>query len=103
MDTEKHIWKGKEIRTIGDLVTAIDGLESREEAQEFIAGYRAVNEHADANAGYCTGYLGSQDAERLREWMGTAHPIFGMKSPTPEAAFAKGQEWVRRGDGQDAD
>lgn len=86
----EHIWKGKEVRTLGDLVDAIAALESREEAQEFIAGYRQVEQHADVNAGYVTGYLDRSDAERLREWMGTPHPVFGMKSPDAPTAFAAG-------------
>lgn len=91
-----HIWNGKEIVTVGDLIDAIGALGSREEAVQFIEGYRAVSEHADMNAGYVTGYLDAARADELREWMGTAHPIFGMKSPTPEAAFAMGEAWGER-------
>lgn len=83
-------WRGEELRTIGQLTAAVGALSSREEAQEFIAAYRAHEPHADANAGYVTGYLDPVTAERLREWMGTPHPVFGMKSPTPEEAFAAG-------------
>lgn len=89
------IWKGRELRTIGELTDAIAALESREEAQRFIAAYRAVSEHADVNAGYVTGYLGPQRANELREWMGTPHPISGMKSHTPEQAVQAGKRWAR--------
>lgn len=82
------IWKGKPLVTIGELTDAIAALSTREEAQNFITAYRQVSEHADVNAGYVTGYLGASDAERLREWMGTPHPVFGMKSPT---AFEAGK------------
>lgn len=71
------VWKGESIDTLGQLVGAISGLEDQAEAQAFIAAYRAVEEHADANAGYCTGYLGWARGAELRLWMGTAHPVFG--------------------------
>lgn len=91
MSTQPHIWKGVNIEKLGQLVDAIGALQSREEAQDFIAAYRAVNPHADANAGYVTGYLNPQRAEELRGWMNTAHPIFGMKSPTMAAALEAGK------------
>lgn len=90
-DAQPHIWKGTEVRTIRELFDAMWALESREEAQEFIAGYRAVNPHADTNAGYVTGYGDPVRAQELREWMGAAHPIFGMTSPTPAAALEAGK------------
>jgi hypothetical protein len=91
---EPFVWKGEELATIGKLTDAIARLASREEAQEFIAAYRAHTPHADSNAGYVTGYLAPDEGQRLREWMGAAHPIFGMTSPTPEAAFEGGKRWA---------
>lgn len=93
---EPHVWKGKPIETIGDLIDAIAALESREEAQEFITDYRAISEHADANAGYVTGYLPAERGQELREWMGAAHPIFGMSSPTAAEAIAAGKASAER-------
>lgn len=89
---DAFVWKGRDVATIGDLIDAVSALETREEAQRFIAAYRDADPLvADGNAGYVTGYLGASRAEELREWMGTPHPIFGMKSPTPEAAVEAGK------------
>jgi hypothetical protein len=77
-------WKEKEIRTVGDIVNALAKLESRDEGQAFMAGMRAESEHADANVGYCIGYIGGSDAEsnarrrELQVWTSTAHPIYGL-------------------------
>lgn len=95
--TQPHIWKNAEIKTIGDLIDAMCALASREEAQEFMRGYVAVNEHAYANVGYCTGYLGHEEGQRLREWCQAAHPIFGMGTPSPVEAIRAGMEAARGG------
>lgn len=90
-----HIWKNAEIKTVGELIDTMCALETREEAQEFMAGYLAVNEHAYANVGYCTGYLGAERAQELREWCQAAHPIFGMGTPTPAEALNAGMKAAR--------
>jgi len=76
-------WKGREIGTVSDLVSALGALASSEDAQAFIAAYRKVEPHADVNAGYCIGYIGGSDAEsvkrraELHEWLRLGHPVFG--------------------------
>lgn len=45
-------WKGRELRTVGDLVWGIDHCDTPEEAQEFMLLYRAESAHAEANIGY---------------------------------------------------
>jgi hypothetical protein len=96
----EFVWRGKVMRTLGDLIDAIVALTSREQAQEFIAAYRETTPHADENAGYITGYLDADQGAELREWMGTPHPIFGMRTATPREAFLAG---VARGAGADDD
>jgi hypothetical protein len=87
------IWKGRELKTIGDLMyKGINKCESPEEAQEFMRQYKLDNPHADENIGYLSGYYSSQEADRIRDWFKVQHPIFGLSSPSPEEAFAKGLE-----------
>lgn len=84
-------WKGRDLRTIGDLMDhGIDACATREEAHEFMRLYRAENEHADANIGYLSGYYGPETMQRIQDWFGVAHPVFGRSVPTPEEAFAAG-------------
>ena len=98
--TERTIvWKGREIRTIGDVTDALAALESREEAQEFMRLYHSVNVHAYQNVGYCAGYLDNGTAQRIYDWCGTSHPIFGRAPPSAEEAFELGKRWATE-DGQ---
>lgn len=91
-------WKGKELRTIRDLMDrGIDKCETQEEAQEFMQLYRADCEHADINIGYLSGYYGPTEMARIQDWFGVVHPIFGKKTPTPEEAFAAGERMARQG------
>lgn len=66
-----HIWKGQHLETIGQLLDAVVACETREEAQEFMAVYRAVNEHADQNIGYIAGYTDRETMRRILDWTGT--------------------------------
>ena len=89
-------WKGKELRTIGDLMTyGINKCATPEEAQEFMRIFRAETEHADANIGYLSGYYGSDDMRRIQQWFGCAHPIFGTVVPTMEEAFEAGKKMAQ--------
>lgn len=85
------VWKGIEVRNLGDFVNALDALDSRDEAREFMLAYTAVNEHARENVGYCSGYLDPEQSLRVREWCLAPHPIFGMSTPTPQEAFEAGR------------
>lgn len=49
-----------------------DGL-----AAEFLAAYRAVNEHADSNLGYVIGYAGEATRRRMYEAFDLTHPVLG--------------------------
>jgi len=85
-------WKGQELITSGDLMNkGINKCDTPEEAQEFMRLYRAESSYADANIGYLSGYYGPETMQRIQEWFGVAHPIFGKAVPTPEEAFAAGK------------
>ena len=89
----KLIWKDKELKTFGDIADAVIAVETREEAQEFMAAYRATDpEFADGNIGYLAGYYNDETAKRIWDWFGTSHPIFGTTYPSAKDAFAAGQK-----------
>ena len=72
------VWKGEEIRTHGNMMSALLKLDNKLEAQEFMIRYRAVNPSADQNVGYAIGYFSPEDRERLFGILdGVVHPIFG--------------------------
>jgi hypothetical protein len=70
-------WNGKTIRTAGDLFDAAASCATQEQADAFLTGYRAENEHADANLGYVIGYGDEVTRERLYGLFRIGHPIFG--------------------------
>lgn len=84
-------WKGRELATIGDLSDAMEACKTREDAQAFMAAYRAENEHADVNIGYLTGYYDWETADRMRDWFGVTHPVFGDRHPTFDEALEAGK------------
>ena len=85
------IWKGKTLRTYRDIMDdGIGACETPEEAQAFMGVYRAYDPHADANVGYLSGYYGATEAQRIREWFGVEHPIFGSHRPTTQEALLAG-------------
>lgn len=85
-------WKGNLLDTFGAVYDAMQSCKTPEEAKKFMEFMREHDQHADSNIGYLTGYCSPVEAERLREWLGVKHPIFGDKNPTPEEAFKKGME-----------
>ena len=90
-------WKDKELGTIGDLLDAcyeIISNGSREEASQFMEVYRTENEHADANIGYLSGYCDRDNMDKIQDWFGVAHPVFGNSHPTPIEAFEAGRKWA---------
>ena len=86
-------WKGKEIKTIGDLVTAMESLSTKEEALKFLSEYCAeIGDNGYRNFGYCTGYMGREAGARLRGWTAVPHPVFGMEEPSDKELFRLGYE-----------
>lgn len=94
----KLFWKGKELKTAGDIMEAVTKTQTKEECLEFMEFYRKDCEFADENIGYMLGYYDQETAVRVREWLGPSvnHPIFGNKFPTPEEAFKAGLELGKR-------
>lgn len=92
METEEKpfIWKGKTIKTIGELTDALDKL-TEDEAPAFRKVAADIGEVCLSNIGYCIGYFGSREKQdTLYKWLNVTHPIFGETVPTQEEAFAIG-------------
>jgi len=90
-------WNGVELDTIGKVCTALQGLKTQEEADEFMAGMREEGpDHADANIGYIIGYLSAEDRQRLYGLLKVKHPIFGDQEPSPEEILAIGMEMGKK-------
>lgn len=86
------VWKGAELRTMGDTMDALLACKTREEAQDFMATYKAVNEHARENVGYAlVYYVDGQRLRELQEWCAALHPIFGATVPSAAEAFEAGR------------
>lgn len=68
---QPFVWKGKSLDTIGELLDAVAACESREEAERFMAEYRAVSPHADVNIGYIAGYCSPEECKQILDWTGT--------------------------------
>lgn len=75
------MWNGSPLDTVRDLLDAVTSVTSREEAERFMAEYRAENEHAGENIGYIAGYCDAETARRIWDWFGCAHPVFGTTVP----------------------
>lgn len=72
-----HVWNGKHVITIRDLFdTALEAAKAGK-AAEYLADYRAVNEHADANLGYVIGYADDDTRRLMYEAFDLNHPVFG--------------------------
>jgi hypothetical protein len=78
------IYRGKDYGTkLGGLMDAMCTITNREEAQEFLAAYKAIEpQYAEQNLGYLTGYLAPERARELRGWLAVVHPILGPDGPT---------------------
>ena len=95
-------WNGKHIRTMGDTMDAAIEAMRQNKAWEFRELYIAsividkgcdrseAESIVDANLGYMSGYFDSETAQEILRAYNTAHPIFGLTTPTPENAFAAG-------------
>lgn len=72
------MWDGAKLDTIRDLLDGASKAQREGRAQEFLAAYRAVNEHADQNIGYILGYVEPPERRReLYEAFTVTHPVFG--------------------------
>jgi len=90
------IWKGKELKKIGEIMEAIIAIDTKKEAAKFMKAYGDVSAHAKENIGYMTGYFNNETASRIKELFLVPHPIFGGDPPTPEQAFKTGKKLAGR-------
>lgn len=92
-------WKGKEIRTVGDMMNfGIDACATKEEAQEFMRLYVAeFPGSARQNIGYLASYYDRENRHRIFDWFDVVHPFFGREDPSAEEAFAAGKRWAESG------
>lgn len=101
-DTERIIvvkWRGRELKTLGEIYGTAVECESKEDAEEF---WKALMETgldpqvAKSNIGYWAGYYGQSERARVHEFFGAAHPIFDTSNPTPGEAFKMGMEMGKK-------
>jgi hypothetical protein len=75
------LWKGREISSPGDYVTALARIETSEEANEFreqmMRDGALDRKIADRNIGWLTGEMAADDAERVKRLFDVKHPIGG--------------------------
>jgi len=75
-------WKGKEIKNIGETLSAMTDCKNRDEALDFIKAYEIycdTPEIAHSNMGYIMGYISSPDERnRVINLFKVPHPVFGM-------------------------
>lgn len=71
------VWRGRELRSPNDWVQAMYRIETRAEADEFMAAARAVDPYAERTVGYLTGYMDREAGQRARGVFGVDHPVMG--------------------------
>jgi hypothetical protein len=91
------IWKGKNLKTIGDLMEfGIDKCATKEEALQFMRLYRHENKHANENIGYLSGYYDTQRRKQIQDWFEVTHPILGNGDVHEKFAMAQGKNMGQR-------
>lgn len=92
------VWKGKELKTMGDIMDAAIAITKPAEAKTFMKIYKERNSHAEENLGYMCGYYGKETSDRIRKLFKVSHPIFGNKTEVdPMVAFKAGQIAATKG------
>lgn len=76
------VWKNMPVNDVGELVDALYSLKDESDGAAFMAAYEKFEtaEVARSNVGYCAGYMSPADAQRVYQFTGTHHPIFGAAS-----------------------
>jgi len=87
---------------LGDIAVEIANAGDRQAAATFLQRYRAYcmgtgnpASNADTNIGYLSGYYDPETAAKIRDVFDVSHPVFGRTTPTPDEAFAAGQQMGR--------
>ncbi len=83
-------WKGKNLENLGEVLDASVQCSSPEEARAFLALWEIENPHAKDNLGYMIGYLPDASQDRMNEWFGVQHPVWGRRHPTTDEILVKG-------------
>lgn len=95
------LWKGEELKTIGEVFNAAMKVKDAAEAKEFVDTYVACGIKRDvalSNLGYFAGYYGEKERRFVDKMFGAQHPIFGNNfNPTPTEAFEAGKKLARKG------
>jgi len=98
MANKPFIWKGKELKTAGDIMDAAIAITKPAEATTFMKFYKEHNAHAEENLGYMCGYYGKEVSDRIRKLFKVSHPIFGNQTNVdPMVAFKAGQIVATKG------
>ncbi len=74
-------WKNKPIETTKELMSAIEKITSKDEAQKFMQLALEDSPHAKCNIGYLTGYCSAEERHRISDLFEVEHPIFGLSDP----------------------
>jgi len=99
MADRPFIWKGKDLKKLGDIGDAVAAIiklpdaEAKTEAKAFMDTYRASVDEPEivaSNIGYLSGYYDIPEMKRIQEIFLVVHPVFGSVVPTAEQAFNAG-------------
>jgi hypothetical protein len=89
-------WKNRELVTAEDIMRfGIDRCDNPKEARLFMEEYSKETPSAPADIGYISGYYSYADRQRICEWFGVEHPLFGGRNLEPKQLFATGYEMGR--------
>ncbi len=91
-------WKGRAIKTTGDVQNEIVKILRRETAKRFVDLYNQVcNGNAVGNIGYMSGYFSDRVGARILRLFDTSHPVFGKaRNISPVKALLTGIQWGRK-------
>lgn len=100
MSDKPLIWKGKELKTMGDISNVVEEIiglpdeQAKAEAKKFIETYEVSIDRREgvvaSNIGYLSGYYDTDTMKRIQTIFAVQHPVFGNAVPTPKEAFEAG-------------
>jgi hypothetical protein len=81
-------WKGKKIKTAGDVMYAVKNLQDKQEAQTFLIAY-AYERSGDmdgirSDIRYMAGYYGEEMEKKVKELFDVDHPFLGDTKLDPK-------------------
>ena len=94
------MWKGKELKKMGDISDAVEEIialpdeQAKAEAKLFLEAYEVSIDRREgvvaSNIGYLSGYYDHETMKRIQTIFAVEHPVFGSSVPTPKEAFEAG-------------